>query len=158
MHEDKIILDACCGSRMFWFDRHERHTVYMDCRRLETTLCDGRSLVVDPDVLGDFRNIPFPDGRFRPVVFDPPNLVNVGDKSWMAQKYGRLAPETWRDDLRCGFSECFRVLEPHGILVFKWNEQQIGIGEVVRLAPASPLFGQRSGKTHWLVFLKEARG
>mgnify|MGYP000737499865 CR=1 FL=1 len=36
------ILDACCGSRMFWYDRENKHTIYQDNRELNTTLCDGR--------------------------------------------------------------------------------------------------------------------
>ena len=31
----------------------------MDIREFEDTLCDGRHLSVKPDVIGDFRNIPF---------------------------------------------------------------------------------------------------
>lgn len=71
---------------------------------------------------------------------------------------GRLCPETWKDDLRAGFSECFRVLEIRGILIFKWSENQIKIGEVVNLSPIEPLFGQRHGETHWLVFMKPEKG
>lgn len=26
------ILDVCCGSRMFWFNKQEKHTTYMDIR------------------------------------------------------------------------------------------------------------------------------
>ena len=88
--EDKTILDVCCGSRMFWFDRQEKHTVFMDNRVLHETLCDGRKLDIEPDVVGDFRDIPFPDGSFHLVVFDPPHLVSAGPKSWMAKKYGKL--------------------------------------------------------------------
>ena len=36
------ILDACCGSKMFWVDREHKETVYMDNRMENTTLCDGR--------------------------------------------------------------------------------------------------------------------
>jgi hypothetical protein len=43
----------------------------------------------------------------------------------MGKKYGRLNKETWRDDLRAGFAEAFRVLWLHGVLIFKWNETQI---------------------------------
>ena len=103
-----IILDACCGSRMFWFNRQHPSTVYMDCRTLETTLCDGRKLTVAPDVIGDFRDMPFADGSFKMVVFDPPHLPNLGENSWMAKKYGKLNKETWRYDIECGFRECFR--------------------------------------------------
>ena len=126
----------------------------MDHRTLNTTLCDGRKLVVAPDVIGDFRNMSFPDEQFLLVVFDPPHLVKAGEKSWLVQKYGCLNPKTWENDIRAGFSECFRVLKPNGILVFKWNEQQIKIGDGVKLAPEQPLFGQRHGRTHWLVFMK----
>lgn len=150
----KCILDACCGSRMFWFNRKHPGVVFMDCRELEDTLCDGRKLVVRPDVVGDFREMPFADGLFRLVVFDPPHLLRAGENSWLAKKYGRLSKESWRDDLRRGFAECFRVLMPHGVLVFKWNERQVKINDVLKLAPVAPLFGQRAGKTHWLVFMK----
>lgn len=154
MPKKKTILDACCGSRMFWFNRHEPNTVFMDNRELDTTLCDGRKLVVKPDVIGDFRNMPFKDGNFRLVVFDPPHLCRLGETSWMMQKYGKLNEQNWREDLKAGFAECFRVLEKNGVLVFKWNEEQVSINDVVRLAPCQPLFGQRHGKTHWLVFMK----
>jgi hypothetical protein len=74
----------------------------------------------------------------------------------MAAKYGKLGPD-WREDLRKGFVECFRVLESSGVLVFKWNETQVKVGEVLALAPIPPLFGHVSGRkglTHWLVFMK----
>ena len=57
----KKILDACCGSRMCWFDKDNPDTVFMDCRSEEHTLCDGRRLEIRPDVVGDFRKMPFPD-------------------------------------------------------------------------------------------------
>lgn len=152
----KMILDACCGSRMFWFNKKDPRAVFMDIRRWIGKACDGRNINVDPDVIGDFRNIPFEDGSFRMVVFDPPHLIRAGEKSWLAQKYGKLDKETWRDDLKQGFNECFRVLAPNGFLIFKWNEDQVKVTEVGRLFPVQPLFGQRGGKTHWLVFMKGA--
>lgn len=152
----KTILDACCGSRMFWFDKTNPNTVYMDNRTLDTTLCDGRRLVVSPDVVGDFRDMPFADDSFRLVVFDPPHLARAGETSWTAKKYGVLS-ETWPRDLRQGFDECMRVLEPNGVLIFKWNEDQIKLFEILKLIPYKPLFGDKRSKTHWLVFMKEAR-
>ena len=47
----KKILDVCCGSRMFWFDKENENTIYMDKRQLEDTLCDGRKLLINPDVI-----------------------------------------------------------------------------------------------------------
>jgi len=150
----KPILDACCGSRMFWFDKADPRAVFMDMRQYVGTACDGRTINVTPDVVGDFRDMPFDDGSFRMVVFDPPHLIRAGESSWLAQKYGKLNAATWSDDLKQGFSECMRVLAPGGILIFKWNEDQIKVTEVAKVFPVQPLFGQRGGKTHWLVFMK----
>lgn len=150
----KKILDVCCGSKMFWFQKNRNDTVYMDNRELEDTLCDGRKLEVRPDLVADFRNIPFPDNAFKLVVFDPPHLVKVGKNSWLAKKYGRLS-ENWKDDIKQGFKECFRVLEHYGVLIFKWNEEQIKLNEILKLTNIEPLFGNKRAKTHWLVFIKD---
>ncbi len=150
----ELILDACCGSKMFWFNKNHPKTVYMDNRRLETTLCDGRVLKIVPDIIGDFRSIPFPDNKFKLVVFDPPHLIHVGEKSWMNLKYGRLDKDTWKDDLKSGFNECMRVLDDNGVLIFKWNEEQIKLKELLSALDTEPLFGDRRAKTHWLVFMK----
>ena len=150
---DKQILDVCCGSRMFWFDKHNSQTVFMDNRILHDTLCDGRTLDIEPDIIGDFRNIPFDDNTFSMVVFDPPHLLKVGENSWLANKYGKLS-ETWPQDLKQGFSECMRVLKPNGTLIFKWNEQQIKLSEILKSIEYEPLFGNKRAETHWLVFIK----
>lgn len=89
--EQMRILDACCGSKMFWFDKDREDTVYMDNRRFEDTLCDGRKLVVNPDIIADFRDIPYPDNTFYLVVFDPPHLIRAGENSWLCKKYGILS-------------------------------------------------------------------
>ncbi|MCI8357085.1 MAG: class I SAM-dependent methyltransferase [Lachnospiraceae bacterium] len=150
---DKWILDVCCGSRMFWFDKNNPHTVFMDNRVLHDNLCDGRKIDIEPDIIADFRDIPFEDNTFDLVVFDPPHLLRAGDESWLTKKYGRLCP-TWKEDLKQGFSECMRVLRPHGALVFKWSEQQIEFREVMKAINLTPLFGDKRGKTRWVVFLK----
>lgn len=149
----KKVLDACCGSRMFWFDKENEHTVYMDNRELSDTLCDGRKLEIKPDVIGDFRNMDFDDESFYLVVFDPPHLEKVGDTSWLAKKYGKLGAD-WKEDIRQGFNECMRVLKPNGTLIFKWNEEQIPLKEILKVVDHKPLFGNKRSKTHWLVFMK----
>ena len=146
------VLDACCGSKMFWFNKSSEDVVYMDNRALETTLCDGRRLEIKPDVVADFRAMPFADGTFSLVVFDPPHLVRAGRKSWLALKYGVLGSD-WREDLRKGFQECFRVLKPDGVLVFKWSEYQVSLREVLALTDRQPLFGEQRERKHWLVFI-----
>lgn len=69
----KQILDACCGSRMFWFDKENEKTLYMD-KRKEKFSIHGKHVNVDPDVIADFRDMPFEDNSFYLVVYDPPHL------------------------------------------------------------------------------------
>lgn len=158
------VLDPCCGSRMFWFDKSDPRVKFGDVRRETVTVTDNsrgnasgtRTLSIDPDTLMDFRALPFGDGAFKLVVFDPPHLTQAGPRSWLRAKYGALGAD-WRDDLRAGFAECFRVLEPFGVLIFKWNETQVKVAEVLALTPEKPLFGHPSGKralTHWITFMK----
>lgn len=155
-HADKPILDVCCGSRMFYWDKTNPEVLFSDIRSEEHTLCDGRRLEINPDVVADFRDLPFEDAKFRLVVFDPPHLNKLGKSSWMAMKYGVLGLD-WRTDLQQGFKEAFRVLEEKGILIFKWNENQIKVSEILKLTPYAPLFGHKSGRrgeTIWLCFMK----
>lgn len=153
---DAQILDPCCGSRMWWFDKHPQGVLFGDIRSEEHVLCDGRALQIKPDVVMDFRDMPFADGTFTVVVFDPPHLRFAGKESWLRKKYGILTDD-WRDDLRKGFSECFRVLASNGVLIFKWNETQIKTRDVLALTSHKPLVGHVSGKrsdTHWITFIK----
>ena len=152
------VLDACCGSRMFWFNKADRRALFVDHRNEETvadTRQGRRQIVVHPDVLADFRALPFPDASFALVVFDPPHTF-AGPNGWTAKKYGTLR-RGWEDDISHGFAECFRVLCPLGTLIFKWNEHKIPVSRVLALTPEKPLFGQRCGttaRTHWIVFMK----
>ena len=151
------VLDACCGSRMFWFDKTNPQVLFVDIRRetlVDTTGTKPVEIVVDPDQIADFSNLPFADETFSLVVFDPPHTF-CGPNGRMKKKYGTL-PAGWRAMLCKGFAECFRVLKPHGTLVFKWNEHRVKLTTVLSLAPEPPLFGQKVGntRTHWLVFFK----
>ena len=154
----KTILDPCCGSRMFWFDKKDDRAVFTDKRSERHTLCDGRELIIEPDMVMDFTDLQFDDEQFHMVVFDPPHLNKIGDSSWMAKKFGKL-DETWPLMIKDGFAECFRVLKPNGTLIFKWNETQILTKDILALTDQKPVVGHISGKrsnTHWICFLKEA--
>lgn len=148
----KRILDVCCGSKMFWFQKQHPDVIYMDIRK-EVLDIHGKHVNVKPDIIGDFRKMPFDDNSFSMVVFDPPHLRWAGQNSIMRAQYGQLS-ECWQDDLKLGFCECFRVLQPGGFLVFKWSDCQINVAEVLKLTSELPLFGNKRGKTHWLVFMK----
>ena len=159
------ILDACCGGKMFWFDKDNPHVLFQDIRCTDMILCDGRKFSVKPDVIADFTSMPYPDNSFRMVVFDPPHLKYTGRKkevsSWQMKKYGWLPAHGWEDIIRKGFAECFRVLVPGGFLILKWNETDIRVSMIMELTPhhMRPLFGHLSGKlskTHWICFMKES--
>lgn len=72
------ILDARCGSRMFWWDKTEPHTTFMDIRQENRDITNGsitKHVTVNPDVIADFRHMPFPDNHFDLVVRpSPPDL------------------------------------------------------------------------------------
>lgn len=142
---------------MFWFDKQNPNVDFCDCREYEDILCDGRKLEVCPDIIADFTSLPFSDNTYYLVVFDPPHLINIGDTSWMAKKYGKLPKDKWREVLRDGFSECMRVCKENGIIIFKWNETDIPVSKIIETIGYEPLFGHKSGKlnkTHWLCFMK----
>lgn len=168
------ILDACCGGKMFYFDKNDERVIFQDIRKIDTHLCDGREFRIAPDIQADFTDMPYPDNQFSMVVFDPPHLLrNVGKSKfadmygslnpkakptgWQHIKYGALTNADWREMLSKGFAECFRVLKPGGFLIFKWNETDIKVSEILKLTQEKPILGHLSGKrsnTHWILFMK----
>jgi SAM-dependent methyltransferase len=159
---DKLppILDATCGGRTMWFDKKNPLALFVDRRVMEPRIVgngrNARIRKVKPDLIADFTALPFPDNSFYLVVFDPPHLVRAGDKAYMTVMYGRL-DENWKTTLHTGFGECMRVLRPGGTLIFKWNETQVPVSDVINAVGWAPLFGHRSGKasrTHWMAFMK----
>lgn len=77
----KYILDPCSGSRMMWKDKTNPSVVFGDIRSETLTVTDRshgkkegtRSVCIEPDSLMDFRALPFADGTFKLVSFDPPH-------------------------------------------------------------------------------------
>lgn len=121
------------------------------------TLCDGRKLDVQPDMIADCTNRPFEDETFNMVVFDPPHLLKVGQNSWLCKKYGKL-PENWQAFINDSIHEGMRVLKTNGTLIFKWNEQQIKVSDVLKaITDYKPIFGHRTtikNQTIWMAFMK----
>lgn len=154
---NKPILDPCCGSKMFWFDKNNPNVEFCDKREVPYhEFYPKRYIEIKPDTICDFTNLPFADKSYKLVVFDPPHLNSVGHKSWTYLKYGELG-ENWPKMIHDGFSECMRVLDDYGTLIFKWSEAQIPLKDVLKAIGHEPLFGHRSGKrmtTHWLCFMK----
>ena len=105
----KKILDACCGSRMFWFDRNNPYVIFADNREVETTLCDGRQLLVKPDVKMDFRDMPYPDNSF--------NKVEVADDEIVIKESDHIdQSENQPNSAYCSIWEMVK----HFILIRRW--------------------------------------
>jgi SAM-dependent methyltransferase len=147
---------------MMWFDNADARAIYMDCREQVVKGAWGPSsagrkdVVIKPDLLASFTEIPFPDETFVHVVFDPPHIQRMEATGKVSQTFGVLTPG-WEEMLADGFRECFRVLKPGGTLIFKWCEVEVPLARVLALTQETPLYGHRSGKkaqTHWVAFLK----
>lgn len=141
---------------MFWFDKKNPHVLFCDNREFAGNLCDDRNFEVKPDMILDFTALPFDDESFWHIVFDPPHVMNAGENSWMAKKYGCI-PKDWKPYIKAGFDECWRVLKTHGTLIFKWGERQITPGQIIKAIGRAPLYGQKerkNGNTTWLAFMK----
>lgn len=150
---DKPILDACCGSRMFWFDKDNPWVDFMDIRDEVCTLSDGQIVNVHPNIVGDFRNMPMTDKSYKLVVCDPPHLVWTGKSSNLYKKYGKL--DDWKSDLKRGYEECMRVLDDYGVLILKWSETQLKVRSIIKAIGHVPLFGHKTNRhTIWLCYIK----
>ena len=153
----KKIIDVCCGSKMFWFDKNNPNVEFCDIRQVPRhEFYPNQYIEIAPDKVCDFTDLPYADKTFKLVVFDPPHLTHASDKSWLALKYGTLKDD-WQSMLKKGFAECVRVLDDYGVLIFKWSEVQIPLQQILPLCELKPLFGNRSGRnnnTHWICFMK----
>lgn len=156
------ILDACCGGRMWWWDKAHPLAVYMDNRVAPRgSRPDRPNWSCEPDLRGDFRAMPFADESFNLVLFDPPHVVRDEARGQVTLYYGVLPAATEQDDLRRGFTECWRVLKPGGTLVFKWAGPT---DRVRRHFPGEPIVGTRSPRgtkglgTRWFIFYKPIGG
>ena len=158
--KDKFILDPCCSIKAMWTNKHHPNVLFTDIRECEDGFLGyGRKEGLHPDRIMDFRKMDLPDKCMKLVVFEPPHLSKLGKTSLFRNKFGCLVPETWQDDLKKGFSECWRVLEDYGTLIFKWSDSEIPFKKVLALIEHEPLFynttnNKATSVTKWFVFMK----
>lgn len=152
------ILDACCGGRMWWWDKEHPLAVYMDKHVLPKGVAtNNRNWECAPNVVADFRAMPFKDEAFQLVLYDPPHVIRETMTGNVTIQYGALPRATEQDDLRRGFDECWRVLAPGGTLIFKWAGP---LERVQHHFPTMPVVGTRSTSpteklgTRWFIFYK----
>ena len=88
---------------MFWFDKQNDQVLFMDNRKHYEKLESGHIVAVNPNIVADFRKMPFDDNSFYHVVFDPPHLLRAGSNSWLAKNIWKLNEQTWKEDIQKGF-------------------------------------------------------
>jgi SAM-dependent methyltransferase len=114
-HTPEAILDATVNKRRFWVGS-TRPVTGMDI--------DPRH---KPDVVGDFRAMPFADESFDVVVFDPPHVPNQGrdqqkdfrDRFGLGETSGAATGYSLSHLYPPFCAEAFRVLRPEGVLFAK---------------------------------------
>jgi hypothetical protein len=157
----KTLADLCCGHRSIWFDKQHPDCIYMDIREEEPGAIELQpNWSVKPDIIGDYRDMFFEDETFHLIVWDIPHILEAKG-GIMLKKYGKLG-YGWKDDCRRGFNEVMRVLKPHGVLLFKYNDLSISVPEMLNCFPVQPLVGTRTKKsvsgrgtgTYWFAFIK----
>ncbi len=158
--KNKYILDPCCSVKAMWKNKNHPNVVFGDIREEECGFMGyGRKEGINPNIIMDFRKMPFPDKSFKLVVFEPPHLSKLGKTSLFRKKFGCLNAETWQDDLKRGFKECWRVLDDYGVLEFKWSNSEIPFKKALKLIEHEPLFYnttnyKATSVTKWFCFMK----
>jgi hypothetical protein len=114
LRADWRTLDATFGRGRWWTKWRPRHLVTVDRSK------------GDPQLRADFRNLPFPAGRFDVVAYDPPYKLNGTPGGEVDERYGVDTPTRWQDRhtlISAGINDCTRVLRPGGMLLVKCQDQ-----------------------------------
>ena len=113
------VLDCTYGLGVFW-------RIHTPDDLTGTDLNPAKSMTGEPV---DFRDMPFADGQFRTVVFDPPYKLNGQAGSHASDdRYGVETTARWQDRhamIYDGITECVRVLAPRGHLLIKCQDQVV---------------------------------
>lgn len=157
------ILDATCGIKGMWYQKHHPLVTFMD-KREDVFLSahkhqKPRTYRVEPDIVCEWKDAPFPDDYFDVVIFDPPHIIwsNSHKEGTVEREYGHLDAGSWQSEIEQGVKRLFEVMKPGGMFILKWCEVTIPVKKIIDLVPYPPLFGTRTGqanKNHWIVFLK----
>jgi len=145
---------------MMWPVKDMPFVVFMDKRT--------EDLTIKPDIIAMWEYLPFRDGAFKSIIFDPPHLVRstgYTNKMSIIKNYGcwtrkkEIAPTLFK-----AIKEFARV---GGILCFKWNENRdvptlwqlysVFKGfwrEIHRVSYRTKGSGYIRGTTWWVTFVK----
>ncbi len=122
-------LDATASIRVHWEGKDARGWIFLD-----------RRPSVKPDIVASNEFLPFRNGTFREVFYDPPHFLHGGGLWFKSRMYAHYSGWKRRVDLirnlvrvNVEFSRC---LGPKGVLLVKWSD---GRGSAVRWARALEL-------------------
>ena len=111
IRKNKLTLDPTFGKGIWW-----------------KRWCPYRVVVHDVELDGlDFRDLPYPNGTFPQIAFDPP-YVSMGGRATTQikefyERYGLMGAPTSPERLQSlcddGLSEMYRLLAPKGIVIVK---------------------------------------
>lgn len=160
------ILDATAGSKTIWFEKNHPFVTFLDKRNEiinthneNTKIKNGRIIKIKPDINAQWEYLPFKNESFDMIVFDPPHLIqkNKVKSTTIKARYGVFLTSEYKQILKTGIKELFRVLKPKGTFILKWAETDKPLEEILTFFPYEPMFGTRTGqanKNHWVVFIK----
>ena len=136
-------LDATCGLRSIWQEKHNKDTTYIDIRP-----------EVRPDFVCDATRTPFHNQAFDMILFDPPHrkfspyIKSLGKRS-MAFRYGSQTTAERNDFVRAAFIEFSRILKDDGVVLFKWNDCGTPITKILPLCVGwVVMFGQNFARAN----------
>lgn len=114
-----LVLDPTYGLGNFWKEWRPDNLITGD-------------LFTKSQAILDFTRLPFTNGTFNAVVYDPPYKMN-GTPSHPDVPYGVNIPTRWQDRIKliiAGAIECARVVKNDGYLLVKCQDQVVS-GKVV---------------------------
>jgi hypothetical protein len=148
------ILDMSAGHRKVWFNRLNPDTVFVDHR-----------LSMNPTVCCDTRHLPFKEGTFDLIVFDPPHMMH-GKGTDMAKFYGAYEAEDIRSTVTDSVKEAFRCSTGNALMALKWSTHDVRLNTLLSWIEGwQPMFGHavstlnhRKTSTYWVMFQKSPSG
>jgi hypothetical protein len=170
-----MILDATAGNRSIYTYKKSENIIFIDIEK---------QLWVKPTLFADSRKLPFKDGTFHTIIFDPPH--DWGDKpfdfkmaEWLkSRQWGRTYPYQFtyygwdkyknRSELIKYIyesqAEFARVSTEDALLFLKWNETKIPLNRIltvfthwrvlIEIPVADPNHTWGTAQTYWIVMEK----
>lgn len=124
--DDNLILDPTYGLGNWW-------KLWTPNAGIETIRRHDLDPDKAPDGAMDFTAMPYDDGKFDVVAYDPPYKLNGTPTPEVDAAYGVHTPKTVEERLSLmttGLVECIRVTKPRGIVLAKCQDQVVS-GNVV---------------------------